>query len=561
MKLWSLVCAIWLALSLGIGWVGYRTFYNHWLNSEELRFRSDALTFAITAGNLQLSVPWEGQPEWIALEKEFQLSAITLPSSSNMRHAEILQVNSGRTRLQTQFFLDKLPGKVVGEKSSTSGMLPVLQCSRAVNNNAVVTAWVWNWLATFILGVGLILAGTAFWRNNEASLLAALQHWTHAVENAESATQELLPAVEVSSLQLDEQSSAFRSNLNQLVEELQLDKTRSDLVFSNLHEGVLAVDQDARILLINTALCHMLAVKESALDRPVLEIIRWPVIQQMIDRVLRDGQATEQSVEYLPNQALFRIDAYPLQISPKQRGVLMTVNDETIVRRAEILRRDFVTNASHELKTPLAAIRAYAETLQLGAINDQEAAQNFVNNIIVQADRINALIQGMLQLSRFQTAQALAREPFELLSAISPCLSAAQPLAQAKQIALHTELPEERTWITSDIDGFQTICSNLLSNAIRYTPPKGEVGLSLKIMTDNILLTVKDSGIGISEKDLQRIFERFYRASKDRSSNSGGTGLGLAIVKNLVSALGGSIEASSRPNVGSVFQVTLPRNT
>jgi two-component system phosphate regulon sensor histidine kinase PhoR len=237
----------------------------------------------------------------------------------------------------------------------------------------------------------------------------------------------------------------------------------------------------------------------------------------------------------------------------------MTVRDETLLKRIESVRRDFVTNASHELKTPLAAIRAYAETLQMGAIDDAEATQNFLSGILSQADRINGLIVGMLQLARVQAGGAiLKRVRFEVQAEIESCLDAAEVMARAKQVTLTTELPEAPLFMYSDPEAVQTVVSNLLSNAVRYTPAGGKVSLRLTAAGTGLIIRVQDTGVGIEKEELSRIFERFYRVERARTSETGGTGLGLSIVKHILQALGGTVTVTSELNVGSSFEVYLP---
>ena len=218
----------------------------------------------------------------------------------------------------------------------------------------------------------------------------------------------------------------------------------------------------------------------------------------------------------------------------------------------------FVADASHELKTPLAAIRAYAESLQLGALNDKELAEKFIANIISQADRINGLVQGMLQLSRVEVGVALKFQQFDVMDALKPCFAAASVVAQSKGVLLQVDASQEAMVIRCDRDGFQTIASNLLSNAVRYTDAGGVVSVNCELHDQVFRLSVRDTGIGIKPEDLDRVFERFYRAEKDRSSDTGGTGLGLSIVKHLVQALGGTVHATSQPGSGSSFVVELP---
>lgn len=358
------------------------------------------------------------------------------------------------------------------------------------------------------------------------------------------------------------------------VSDLRGENEWSELVLGNLQEGVLATDDSSHVLLANHALHRLLGIRQGPyLNRLLQDIVHVPIVHKIAARVLREHTPCEALIELDTPQRSLRILGRPLPLSvlplkvlgadslpsgQPRFGALLTVRDETMLRRVESIRRDFVANASHELKTPLAAIRAYAETLQLGALDDRAMADKFVANIIEQADRLNGLVQGMLQLSRVESGTAMKVESFDARETTEFCVAATTAVATSKNIQIITQLPDVPLRMQCDRDGFQTIASNLLSNAIRYTREGGQVSVLLDHIDDVCVLTVTDTGIGIHPEDLDRIFERFFRAEKDRSSETGGTGLGLSIVKHLTQALGGVVRASSQPGVGSSFEVRLP---
>jgi two-component system phosphate regulon sensor histidine kinase PhoR len=211
------------------------------------------------------------------------------------------------------------------------------------------------------------------------------------------------------------------------------------------------------------------------------------------------------------------------------------------------------------LKTPLAAIKGYAETLRLGAINDQEHNLHFVSRIEEQADRLHKMILDMLQIARVESGQ----ESFDLDDVsvgqlLQRCSDQFAAVAAAKQIELAIESPDQPLFIYADEEGAQTILSNLVDNAIKYTPSGGRVVVHASQRDYFVVLEVADTGVGIPEQHLERIFERFYRVDKARSSELGSTGLGLSIVKHLAQAFGGNVSVQSRPGVGSKFRVELP---
>jgi two-component system phosphate regulon sensor histidine kinase PhoR len=241
-------------------------------------------------------------------------------------------------------------------------------------------------------------------------------------------------------------------------------------------------------------------------------------------------------------------------------GVMIVLHDMTELRRLESLRRELVANVSHELKTPLAAIKGYAETLRLGAVNDPEHNLHFVRRIEEQADRLHALILDILQIARLESGQeSFELNDIQISDMVEQCLHQFSEAAAAKQIELFAEEPSCDITAFADEEGVQTILNNLVDNAIKYTPAGGRVIIRAAANGATVTFEVRDTGIGISEKELPRIFERFYRVDRARSRELGGTGLGLSIVKHLAQALGGSVSVESQPGAGSTFRVSLPR--
>ncbi|MFO1062481.1 MAG: ATP-binding protein [Pirellulales bacterium] len=348
--------------------------------------------------------------------------------------------------------------------------------------------------------------------------------------------------------------------VNDWLTELQQAVARNDLVLGNLNEGLLALDEAGRILLINTALRKQLQISsDSYLMRPYVEAVRIPRVVQLIDGILADRTARDESIDLGTPRRHLRLLGSPLPLGSDRSGVILTVLDNTLLQQSELARRDFIAGASHELKTPLAAIRAYAETLETAIVDDPHAAPRFLSSILQQADRMNHLVTSMLQLARAESgAVQLRKEQVDVAAALQPCIDAADGIARSKGVELETQLPAERILVSADYDAFQTIAGNLLSNAVRYTGQGGKVSVEVVHEGRHVLLRVSDTGIGIAQEDRDRIFERFYRVQKDRAAESGGTGLGLAIVKQLVTAMGGEIGVDSRLGHGACFEVRLP---
>ncbi len=230
----------------------------------------------------------------------------------------------------------------------------------------------------------------------------------------------------------------------------------------------------------------------------------------------------------------------------------------TELRRLEKVRKDLVANVSHELRTPITAIRGYAETLRSGALKDPEHAPRMVEIIHRQSERLSVLVSDLAALSRLDAGdQRLAHEPFSLNEAIDRGLETIRPRIEEKRITLELVAPEALLPV-GDPSAFDHVLLNLLDNAVKYTPPEGRITVTAGRDGTRYFVSVKDTGIGIAEKHLSRIFERFYRVDKGRSRDTGGTGLGLSIVKHLIGAMGGEVRVASRANEGSEFTIFLP---
>ena len=242
----------------------------------------------------------------------------------------------------------------------------------------------------------------------------------------------------------------------------------------------------------------------------------------------------------------------------------MVLHDVSETRRLERVRQDFVANASHELKTPLASIKAYTETLLDWALDDEKVNKKFLGRIDEQADRLNQLILDLLSLARLDAGQeAFQHTPMRLEPAVRQAVELNRQRAETKHLELMCEATAEAgaSVVLADEEAIRQIVDNLIDNAIKYTPEGGRVRVSMSCpdFEEEVVLAVEDTGIGIPRADLPRVFERFYRVDKARSRELGGTGLGLSIVKNLVQSLGGRIQVESAVGKGSVFTLRLPR--
>jgi len=240
-------------------------------------------------------------------------------------------------------------------------------------------------------------------------------------------------------------------------------------------------------------------------------------------------------------------------------GAVLVLHDVTELRRLENLRREFVSNVSHELKTPLTTIQAYTETLLDGAINDPENNRKFLERIDEQAERLHKLILDLLSLARIEAAEdAYELLPVPVANTVQVCVDEYLPVAESKGVELQVQPPSEALVVWADDEGLLTVLNNLLDNAIKYTPSGGSVSIRWHVEGRRTVLEVEDTGIGIPKQHQSRVFERFFRVDKARSRELGGTGLGLAIVKHWVQVFGGTVEVASELGRGSLFTIRLP---
>ena len=251
-----------------------------------------------------------------------------------------------------------------------------------------------------------------------------------------------------------------------------------------------------------------------------------------------------------------RIIVTPLH-EPGTQGNLVMLQDLTQIRRLEIVRRDFVSNISHELRTPLASLKALVDTLRDGALDDRPAAEHFLDSIETEVDALTQMVQELLELARIESGQVPVRlRPAALADLINPPVERLSSQAERAGVNLTVSLAPDLPMVLADPERVQQVITNLVHNAIKFTPEKGSITITAETATREVIVEVSDTGVGIAPKDLPRVFERFFKA--DRARSAGGTGLGLAIARHIVQAHGGRIWAKSIEGEGSTFFFSLP---
>jgi two-component system phosphate regulon sensor histidine kinase PhoR len=332
-------------------------------------------------------------------------------------------------------------------------------------------------------------------------------------------------------------------------------------ILAGLAEGIVAVDRDRRILVCNESMAPLMNRSPGEAEGlPLWDVLRHREINEMVDRALDSRQ--EETGEFsfpLPARTLWQVRVRPFPPSKQSFGAVLTFSDVTNIRRLENLRKDFVANVSHELKTPLTALRAALETLMEGAMEDPVHAREFLETAHHHVDRLQRLIEDLLSLARHENAgRALTAGSASLRPTVEKALESVRPMARKGQVTVEARLPPENLVLAISPDELTQVLLNLLDNAIKFNRPSGRVVLAAVSRERNVEISVEDTGIGIPPEDQPRVFERFYRVDKARSKDTGGTGLGLAIVKHIVENRKGSIQVVSVPGQGSTFVVTLP---
>lgn len=331
------------------------------------------------------------------------------------------------------------------------------------------------------------------------------------------------------------------------------ERARLATVLDQMTDGVLISDAAGRVQFANPAVERLFETKD-IIGRTIAEVFRQHQLIEAWQRCQQTGELQTESVERSAKRQFLQLIAIPDQDT---HGSLLLVQDLTRVRRLETVRRDFISNVSHELRTPLASLKALTETLREGALDDPPAARRFIERIETEVDALTQMATELLELSRIESGQVPLE--FKSVPAANLLLSATDRMrAQAERAGLMLRLapPPDTAEVRVDPPRLEQVLVNLIHNAVKFTPPGGEVVLSAQAEDGFVRFAVRDSGVGIPADDLERIFERFYKA--DRARSGGGTGLGLSIARHIVEAHGGKIWAESVEGQGSTFYFTIP---
>jgi two-component system phosphate regulon sensor histidine kinase PhoR len=346
--------------------------------------------------------------------------------------------------------------------------------------------------------------------------------------------------------------------LGKTLAELRAERDLQKRILEAMHEGVVVVDESGRIVLVNPAIRSMLLLGTEAIGKLLIETVRHAELHKMFERARAELEDRPVEIE-LPGLKPRRILVQAAPLSGDE-GMLFVFVDVTELRRLESLRRDFVANASHELRTPIAAVRSATETLRSGALDDRLAAVRFVDIIERNAQRLQSVVEDMLELSKLESNEfKLKRERVELQRVVPIVLALFRERAEKKGVRLAAELPAALAPIDGDARALEHVLSNLVDNAVKYCSAGSRILVGATEDEDRVRLVVSDTGPGIAPEHLSRVFERFYRVDAGRSRELGGTGLGLSIVKHMVEAMRGKVSVESVVGKGSTFAVSLHR--
>ncbi len=348
--------------------------------------------------------------------------------------------------------------------------------------------------------------------------------------------------------------------LGQQVRTLADERDRSSAILVSMVEGVAVVAGDERILFCNEAFEQILELPpNTSQGRTLVEALRQADLVALVRKALSELEELTGEVEVgTVRRRNFSVTAAPVR-SAGAKGAVLVLHDITELRRLERVRRDFVANVSHEFKTPLTAIQGFAETLLSGALDDKANREHFVEIIREHARRLARLTDDLLKLSRIEAGRLeLEIRPIRVQALVNGCVETARFNAGTRGLQIQVDLPEDIPAVLGDGAQLGEVLQNLLDNAVQYTPSGGQITVKARANGHNIVFTVSDTGIGIPESDLERIFERFYRVDAARSREAGGTGLGLAIARHIVEAHGGRIWVEGAIGQGSRFSFIVP---
>jgi two-component system phosphate regulon sensor histidine kinase PhoR len=353
--------------------------------------------------------------------------------------------------------------------------------------------------------------------------------------------------------ELDDALRLLEARLQGLIDNLGREKEKTAAILSTVSAGILVLSKERHVVMLNDTSRKLFKVSSEDVEgKPFIDLTRDHEMDAVAQRCLETGQKQTGQVQLPGSRQIFEIIATPLSNS-----VLVLVQDLTNVRRLEKTRQDFIVNISHELRTPIASIKAIVETLQNWAIKDKNFARDFLQRMHVEVDKLAQMVNELSELSRIETGELpLKLAQVDVTEILERATERLRAQADRAQLSITLDIPSNLPRVKADEMRVEQVLVNLVHNAIKFTRPNGKIVVSVGLKDGVVWVSVSDTGIGIPSDELGRIFERFYKVDKARSG--GGTGLGLAIAKHIVQAHGGNIWVESEEGKGSTFTFSLP---
>jgi two-component system phosphate regulon sensor histidine kinase PhoR len=412
-----------------------------------------------------------------------------------------------------------------------------------------------NYIYIFLLGIGLtILTAYSIYNkidNNYKKISKAVSRINNGFYG------EKLIINDEEFRELINNFNGMSEKINKKIETLEFENNSLNAIFRSMKDGVLVIDDDKRIIYNNPVVRNLFNIGDNIREKKISDIIRDYELNKLIELFYEEPKFLTREIEYKEKILYFTVNALRGYSNRFRTGAVIIIQDITEIRKLERIRSDFVGNVTHELKTPLTSIKGFIETLKNSENVDIETKKKFYEIIEIEAERLSNLINDMLVLSEIETTKG-ENSRYNTKKAVNEVTELLRHHKEQKKVNLIINHPEEDIYIKGDRNRFKQMLINLIDNGIKYNKEGGFVKVSYYKNDDKLSLLVEDNGIGIEEKDLDRIFERFYRADKSRNRGTGGTGLGLAIVKHIVKSFYGDIKVESRLNEGTRVIVDIP---
>lgn len=495
-------------------------------------------------------------------------SMLDLEGVQNMddhsQRSEVLEAFKGNVGMSTRysFTLKKEMFYVAIPYYPEDGIIGVIRVSKPLRDVKRMTRGARNsiWISVvvglaIVLIVGFALSG--FWSKRLAILTrSALRYsWGEFDEKVHINTRDEWRL-------LGDAMNRMAKALKEMIQGISDEKEKLSAILNYINEGVFAVDREKRVVLMNPRVREMMSLEEKeVLGKSLLQVTQNPKLDQLMSDVLVGDQILSEEMEIpVGSGRVFQVHLISIQSGDDNIAGMVVFYEITSFRKLQKMRQEFVANVSHELKTPLTSIQGFIETLRGGALEDKEKAQEFLKIISEDTERLNRLIDDLLELSKLDSREdALSLEPLRLDQEVGSVLSVFQNSLNKKNLKVQKDFFQEEITVKAEQDKIRQVLVNFLDNAIKYSPENGNIYLSIKDQNNFIEVSIQDEGPGIPPEALPRLFERFYRVDDARSRELGGTGLGLAIVKHIVVSHHGNVYCHSELGQGSTFSFTLPK--